>query len=203
MPAKWLMLVERVLALSGRGAMHMLFLLTLANLGKGRQLCLAVCSPEPLVRLRNTRICNQGHLEGIPQCSKGKKENWFEHSAHGCRFFLFRHVRDKSIDHKPPRLWLCIHFKLALIKIHLKCYFLELFPILLAECFRLCAYRTSIHLLLEVSCFNWNQTQVCLVVPLIPISTGFLRVSVISVPTMLGIMPSRGHSTKICWMNEE
>ena len=55
------------------------FLTEFTNLRKCRQWCLAASSPEPHVRLRNTRIPNQGHLEGIFHSLREKKENWFEH----------------------------------------------------------------------------------------------------------------------------
>ena len=138
-----------------------LFSLNLTNLEKRRQLCLAVCSPEPLERLRNTRIRNQGHLEGIFQCSREKKENRFEHFSTWISFFLCGRL-GKEKSHritKLPHLSLLLHLnKLALICQDPPQMLLPgALPNCLAEFFLLCVHRTlSIHLSLQVSHFNWN-----------------------------------------------
>ena len=72
------------------GRCYVLFFLpNPTNMEKHRQLCLAACSPGPHVRLRNRRIRNQGHPEGIFQCSREKKETQSEHFSTWISFFLF------------------------------------------------------------------------------------------------------------------
>lgn len=145
----------------GAGEMLPYAFLTESNLEKCRQLCLAVCSPEPLVRLRNTRIRNQGHLEGIFQCSREKKENWFERFSTWISFFLCGRL-GKEKSHRitnPPHLSLLFHLKkFALICQDPPQMLLPgAFPDCPAEFFLLCVHRTlSIHLSLQVSHFHWN-----------------------------------------------